>query len=174
MDNRDFENGTRTQAEELIIVLTSMYPALLRKTEEIRTMFIPSLFRCLTEVDLPEDDEQEEWKTKIEGDELSKTDMHTVSKINLGRFAAAIGEKTILSSSSDLIKEAITNEDWKVRVAGYSFLGYISESCKEAFKQNLDEIMRMAASGVVDPHLRVKFAGITCLGLMLSEQAPDA
>lgn len=34
--------------------------------------------------------------------------------------------------------------------------------------------MSMAASGVVDPHPRVKFAGIACLGLQLSEQAPTA
>jgi len=32
----------------------------------------------------------------------------------------------------------------------------------------------MAASGVVDPHPRVRYAGIACLGLMLSEQAPNA
>lgn len=95
--------------------------------------------------------------------------MHTVSKINLGRFSRSIGEKTILACSSDLIKEAITNEDWKVRVAGYFFLGFLSESCKAAFLQNLEEIMRMAASGVVDQNPRVKYAGISCLGLMLSE-----
>jgi len=29
--------------------------------------------------------------------------------------------------------------------------------------------MRMAASGVVDPHPRVKFAGIACLALQLTE-----
>jgi len=56
-----------------------------------------------------------------------------VTKINVGRFSSAIGEKTILAASSDLIKEAITSEDWKVRVAGYTFLAYLAESCKEAF-----------------------------------------
>jgi len=30
----------------------------------------------------------------------------------VGRFAGAIGEKTILGASSELIKEAITNDNW--------------------------------------------------------------
>ena len=174
MENKDFENGTRAQAEELVCVLASMYPALIRKSDEVKTQFIPALFRCLTEVELPDDDEQEEWFNKVEEDDTSKSDIHTISKLNVGRFAAAVGEKTILATSNELIKEAITNDNWRVRVAGYCFLGYLSEACKDAFKSNLDEIMRMAASGVVDSHPRVQYAGIACLGLMLSEQAPDA
>jgi len=97
-----------------------------------------------------------------------------VSKINLSRFSKAVGEKTTLAATSELIKEAITHQDWKVRVGGYFFLGFLAESCKESFSQNLDEIMKIAASGVVDSHPRVRFAGIACLGLMLSEQAPEA
>lgn len=56
-----------------------------------------------------------------------------MSKISLGRFSKAIGEKTTLGATSELIKEAITHDDWKVRVAGYFFLGFLSESCKESF-----------------------------------------
>jgi Importin repeat len=57
MENKDFEDGTRGQAEEMVCVLTEMYPALMRKTTEVASMFIPAMFKCLTEVELPEDDE---------------------------------------------------------------------------------------------------------------------
>lgn len=173
-ENKDFESGTRAQAQELVCVLTEIYPALIRKCDEAKTMFIPALFRCLTEVELPEDDEQEEWLAQVEEDDASKSDVHTVTKLIVARFSSAVQEKTILLSSNEIIKEAITNPDWRVRVAGYSFLGYLAESCKDAFKVNLDEIMRMAASGVIDPHPRVQYAGIMCLGLMIAEQAPHA
>jgi len=56
-----------------------------------------------------------------------------------------------------------------VRQAGYLALGYISEPCKKIFAKNLEDIMRMSASGVEDDHPRVRFAGLTCLGLMLCE-----
>jgi importin-5 len=174
MENKELENGTRSQAEELVCVLATMYPALMRKSDEVRTQFVPAMFRCLTEVELPEDDEQEEWLNRVEEDEQSKSDIYTVTKINVARFAQAVNEKTILACSNEIIKDAITNPDWRVRVAGYSFLGFLAEACKEAFKTNLDEIMRMAASGVVDTHPRVQYAGIACLGLNLAEQSPTA
>lgn len=91
-----------------------MYPALMRKTDEVKTRFFPSIFKMMTEVELPDDDEQEEWLTRVEQDDLSKTDVHTVSKINLARFSKAVGEKLTLSATSDLIKEAITHDDWRV------------------------------------------------------------
>lgn len=114
MDNKDFENGTRAQAQELVCVLAAMYPALIRKSEEARTQFIPALFRCLTEVEYPEDDEQEEWAKKVEEDDQSKTDIFSISKINVARFSAAVNEKTIIAASDQIIKDAITNDDWRV------------------------------------------------------------
>lgn len=114
IDNKDFENETRNLSTELVCVLGEMYPALMRKTEEVKTRFFPSLFKMMTEVELPDDDEQEEWLTRIEQDDLSKTDVHTVSKINLARFSKAVGEKLTLAATSELIKEAITHDDWRV------------------------------------------------------------
>lgn len=155
MENKLLEQETRNLSTEFVCIIGEMYPALLRRTEEVQTRFYPALFKMMAEVELPEDDEQEEWLTRIEQDDLSKVDVHTVSKINLGRFSKAIGEKVTLAATSELIKEAITHPDWKVRVAGYFFLGFLSESCKESFSQNLDEIMKIAASGVVDSNPRV-------------------
>lgn len=174
MENTDFDEETRSIATELVCSIAEQYPALLRKTAEVQTKFFPALFRMMTECELQGDDEQEEWATRVEQEELSKTDVHSSSKLALSRFAKSIGEKTTISATTEIIKNAITAEQWYVRHAGYYFLGYLNESCKTSFGDNLDEIMRMAASGCVDNHPRVRFAGLACLGLLLSEQAPKA
>jgi hypothetical protein len=33
----------------------------------------------------------------------------------------------------------------------------ISETCKEAFKKNMDDVMRMSALGLMDEHPRVRY-----------------
>ncbi len=61
MENKEFEPETRNYSTEFICIIGEMYPSLLRRTEEIKTKFYPALFKMMTEVELPEDDEQEEW-----------------------------------------------------------------------------------------------------------------
>ena len=50
----------------------------------------------------------------------------------------------------------------------------ISDTCAEMFKKNIEEIMKMAASGLMDPHPRVRYEALTSLGLLLTELAPEA
>jgi hypothetical protein len=50
----------------------------------------------------------------------------------------------------------------------------ISDSCAEMFKKNMDEIIKMSASGLLDPHPRVRYESLTSLGLLLTELAPNA
>ena len=38
----------------------------------------------------------------------------------------------------------------------------------------MDEIMKMAAGGLLDPHPRVRYEALTAMGLLLTELAPDA
>ena len=42
------------------------------------------------------------------------------------------------------------------------------------FKKSLEEIMKMSATGLLDPHPRVRYEALTSLGLLLTELAPDA
>ena len=50
----------------------------------------------------------------------------------------------------------------------------IADTCGEMFRKNIDEIMKMSASGLLDPHPRVRYEALTSLGLLLTELAPDA
>lgn len=53
-------------------------------------------------------------------------------------------------------------------------MGLISEACRESMKKNMDEAMRLACAGIMDPHMRVRYAGLSCLGLLLTELSPKA
>ena len=61
-----------------------------------------------------------------------------------------------------------------MRAAGFLFLGMISDTCSESLRKGMDEIMKMSAAGLIDEHPRVRYEALTCLGLLLTELAPDA
>lgn len=50
----------------------------------------------------------------------------------------------------------------------------ISDTCKESFLKSIEDVMRMSATGLMDPHPRVRYEALTSLGLLLTELAPDA
>jgi len=172
MLNKDFEEGTRSSAKEIVLALAEKAPGFVRKIESVQTQFYPALFEMITEV--PYEDDIQGWAEEKEEEVITRTDPHGVAREGLIRFARTIGEQVTISASSDLIKQSIVHEDWKRRQAGYFYLGYIANCCKKIFLENLEETMKMAASGVIDEHPRVKYAGLTCLGMVLSELAPKA
>lgn len=50
--------------------------------------------------------------------------------------------------------------------------GLIAEACKETMRKGMAEAMMMACAGVVDENPRVRYAGLSCLALLLTELAP--
>lgn len=53
-------------------------------------------------------------------------------------------------------------------------MGLIAESCKDSMMKNMDEAMKVACSGIIDEHPRVRYAGLTCTALLLTELSPLA
>ena len=53
-------------------------------------------------------------------------------------------------------------------------MGLIGEACRESMLKNMEEAMKMACSGIVDANPRVRFAGLSCTALLLTELAPKA
>ncbi|CAI2376389.1 unnamed protein product [Moneuplotes crassus] len=172
MLNTDFEDGTRSSAKEILLSLANKAPGVVRKLDNLKTDFYPALFKMITEV--TNEDDIEEWAKEKEEEDITRSDPHAVAREALLRFSRIVGENITIEASIDLIKTAITDEDWKKRQAGYYYLGYIAESCKKILSKDLEETMRLSAAGVVDSHPRVQYAGLTCLGLMITEQAPKA
>lgn len=53
-------------------------------------------------------------------------------------------------------------------------MGLIAEACKESMMKNMDEAMKLACAGVMDQNPRVRYAGLSCLALLLTELSPKA
>jgi hypothetical protein len=80
-----------------------------------------------------------------------------------------------MAITAPLIKTCLSNaQDWKQRQAGYMVLGLIAESCKESMTKNMEEAMKMACSGLMDGNTRVRYAGLSCTALLLTELSPKA
>ena len=75
---------------------------------------------------------------------------------------------------SGLIQNCIKSAKWQERQAGYLLMGLIAEACKESMSKNMDEAMKLACSGIMDQNVRVRYAGLSCLALLLTELAPKA
>ena len=95
-------------------------------------------------------DDEQAWADELEDDLLAKNDPSSVASEALERLTDALGEKFILACSAEILQGAIKNEDWKLRAAGFIYLGMIAEGCAESFKKNMDETVRLAASGMTD------------------------
>lgn len=53
-------------------------------------------------------------------------------------------------------------------------MGLISEACKESMLKNMDEAMKIACTGIMDPNIRVRYSALSCLALLLTELSPKA
>ena len=106
----------------------------------------------IAEVPFPNESDFEEWSTTIVEPGIADSDPCAVGKHNCLHLSEDLGAKTIIEFSFEYIKEAIASEDWKVRQAGYYFLGYMADECKEQFEADLDNIMDMMLSAANDEH----------------------
>ena len=145
-------------------------PASLRKAPETKDMLFPTLVTLLTELD----DDQETWSTTNEEKMVGQTDPFNTAVNALNTISMALQEKTIMPITAGLIKTCISSTEWKQRQAGYMVLGLVAEACKESMKKNMDEALMTACSGLRDTNVRVRYAGLSCTALLLTELSPNA
>lgn len=103
MTQKNFEEGTRSVATEVILALSSQMPASLRKADETKTMLIPALVSMLTEVD----DDIETWATTVDVKDSGSVDPHNTAINAFNRLSVDLGEKTILAACTPIIKACI-------------------------------------------------------------------
>lgn len=82
-------------------------------------------------------------------------------------------EKFTIDACSSLIESCLSESDWKVRQAGFIAFGLIAESCKDWFKANLDQAMGKVCQGIQEDHVRVKYARLTALSLIIAQMSPQ-
>jgi hypothetical protein len=169
---RSFEDGTRSAAIEVVLALSSQMPASLRKLEETKNLFLPALVQMLTEVE--EDQSVWEESTDEKVAEVGNTDPHSVAINAINCISNDLGEKVVMAPFSTIIQTCIKSGKWQERQAGFMLMGLIAEACKESMSKNMTNAIQIACQGVVDTNVRVRYAGLSCLALLLSELAPKA
>lgn len=122
----------------------------------------------LTEVE----EELEVWSESTEEKESTQPYHVAVNAVNC--LSNDLGEKTVLVPFSSLVQACVKSPRWQERHAGFMVMGLIAEACKESMAKNMTEAMTLACQGVADPEPRVRYAGLSCLGLLLTELAPKA
>lgn len=84
------------------------------------------------------EDDLQEWADQPFENRTGKDDPSSVAQDALERLADRLGERTIIQCSSQLIFEAVNNQNsWQFRQAGFTFLGLIAESCDKTFKKEI-------------------------------------
>ena len=165
---KDFEEGTRSQATEVVLTLAEQVPATLRKEQAIKTEFYPALIQMLTECE----EDMDTWTETVDDEFGTGNDIYSTGISSIERLAVQMKEAVTLEACGPVISQCLMHEDWKVRQAGFLASGLISESCKEHMKNNMDTAFNTACKGIQDNHPRVKYAGLICLTHLLVQLKP--
>lgn len=100
MGQKNFEDGTRASAAEVVLALAQNLPASLRKIDETKTMFFPALIQMLTEVE----EDMSVWSETIDEKEVGNTDPYNTAVNAINRLANDLGEKTVMAATSSFIQ----------------------------------------------------------------------
>lgn len=166
----DFEEGTRSQAAEVVLTLSNQVPATLRKVPTMKTKFFPALVKMLSEVE----EDNQVWAETIDGEDETGNNTHSAALAAISRLSLDMKENFVLEACKPVFAESFTHQDWKIRQAGYLTFGLIAESCKDYMKANLDNAMQTACKALQDENVRVRYSGLSCLALVLTELSPVA
>ena len=169
--NQAFENSTRTSAIDIVLTVCNENPGKMRKVAEMKAAFFPVLMNMLTEVENRED--LVAWN-KDEEDEVSKNDPYTTALDSISRMSLSLSGQAMLVISEAIITTFIHHADWRFKQAALMCLGMMAQGSKEAFKKKgtIDGIIKLMLPLFDDPHVRVRYAGVTALALFATELKP--
>ena len=96
MKNKNFEDGTRESALEIVGSVAEAHPKLLKEnTESMKTQFFPSLCVMMTKIE--NEDSLEDWFAVEEEDVFLSNDIASHSAESLERLVSKIGESMTIS-----------------------------------------------------------------------------
>jgi urease gamma subunit len=167
--NDEFEEGTKSQACEIVLNLTEAMPAIMRKVNEVKTEFWPALMQMLARAEA----DMEVWEASLDDELGTKSDAYSTAVSSIGRLSGQLKEKNTVAASTPLIGECLNHGDWTAKQAGFITIGLIVEPCKDHFKANMDAAMTQVCAGLQTDHTRVKYARLYALGTLLQHLAPN-
>mmetsp|Transcript_5977 Transcript_5977/g.11754 ORF Transcript_5977/g.11754 Transcript_5977/m.11754 type:complete len:1102 (-) Transcript_5977:756-4061(-) len=163
-----FEN-TRQLGLEFLVSAAEKLPSVCRRAPKFGESLFPLGLSMMLEL---QDDE--DWYTR--DDDEDDRDEYTnfdAGQEALDRLAIALGGNAILSIAFQIIPSFLANEgSWVNRHAGLLAISQIGEGCRRQIEEQLGAVLGMALQKFGDPHPRVRWAAINCVGQMCTDFAP--
>lgn len=168
--NLDDEGASRVRrmALEFLITVAEKLPTPCRKMGNFVQSVFPVGLAMMLEL---EDDPA--WNEQDDDDDYD--DAYTnyeAGRESLDRIAIALGGKTVLPVAEACIGPYLNSDDWKHRHAALLAISQIGEGCQRQVETNLHQYIGMALMRFRDPHPRVRWAAINCIGQMCTDFGP--
>jgi hypothetical protein len=163
----DLDTWTRQLGLEILVTLAERSGGMMCEQEHLinGAIKMAAMFICDVE-------EDEEWASREElegtfgdlqrqeGDELS-----AFGEQALDRLSVALGGDAVMPMTRAIIEELLSNMDeWKQRRAAFQMLAVVGEGCADDLKTQIAAVVGMVLPSFDDPHPRVRYAAIHCIG----------
>ena len=158
---------TRQSALEFLAILIEHSPVMIRSLPPT-ILVIPLLhilFSMLTSID-----DDPAWETSEEEPDESDLGPFTNALNVLGRVAEALRGRVFLPPLYALVDEYVQSENWRCRHAVMFALSEVADIVTDT--QQRETICKYVIASFHDPHPRVRYASVRCLGQLATDFAP--
>lgn len=163
------DEDTQFLAFEFVVMTAEIKPGMVRKK-------MPQLVEVAFQIALTwmlQIDEAEQWGATAL---LSEDKDHYSEGLEaMDRLSIAIGGKTLLpfAFAPSQIPGYLQDQRWQARHAALMVISQISEGSQKQIMQQLGEIVNMVIKYFQDPHPRVRYAAINCIGQIATDFSPE-
>lgn len=162
------EGNPRQMALEFLVSVAEKLPSQCRKMGT----FVASVFPVGLEMMLEIEDDRD-WYEQEDEDDNTDYSLFDCGQESLDRIAIALGGKAVLPVAEQIIPAYLNNEQsWTHRHAALLAISQIGEGCQKQIEAKLGEMISPALMRFRDPHPRVRWAAINCIGQMCTDFGP--
>lgn len=163
------DNSPRQMALEFLVSIAEKLPSHCRKIGNFVQNVFPVALNMMLELE-----EEPEWYQEAEEDDPKEYTLFACGQESLDRIAIALGGKVVLPVGEAIIPQFLQNEaSWVHRHAALLALSQIGEGCKKQIEVKLGRVISLAIDRFRDPHPRVRWAAINCIGQMCTDFGPS-
>lgn len=166
--NLDDEGSPRQMALEFLVSIAEKLPSQCRKMGT----FVRSVFPVGLQMMLDREDNAD-WYEQDGEEDVAEYSLFDCGQESLDRIAIALGGKAVLPVAEAIIPSFLANEtSWVHRHAALLAISQIGEGCQKQIEAKLGDVIELALNRFADPHPRVRWAAINCIGQMCTDFGP--
>ncbi|AFR95617.1 karyopherin/importin that interacts with the nuclear pore complex [Cryptococcus neoformans C23] len=154
-------------ATEIILSLMELRPSHMSEWENGRAVKEMIGLLLARQVATFGNDSQEWIETKDLDEEADEYPV--LAEESLSRLSMALGGELVLPTLSQQVQALLQQEDWRCRFAAISGISSIAEGCLDELQTGLREVLAMLSSAAKDPHPRVRYEFLQCLGQLSAD-----